>query len=53
MSLNDLYQKIILEHYKNPRHYGTIENCQISACEENPVCGDQIQLMMVVNCRKG
>ncbi len=42
--LDDLYQELILDHYKNPRCQGCLQNpdCQ---CElRNPLCGDIIDL---------
>lgn len=42
MSLEGLYQEIILDHYKSPRNRGTIENPDINIFESNPLCGDEI-----------
>jgi nitrogen fixation NifU-like protein len=41
--MDDFYREEILEHYTNPRHYGTLENPDISHQENNPLCGDQIR----------
>jgi len=40
--LDDLYQDIILDHYRHPRHKGELS--APTACEEgyNPLCGDEI-----------
>ena len=46
MILNDLYQEIILDHYKNPRNKGTIENPDIREHLKNPFCGDEIDLQI-------
>jgi nitrogen fixation NifU-like protein len=40
--LGDLYQEIILDHYKHPRNAGTIESPTGQARGDNPLCGDQI-----------
>lgn len=40
--LNELYQEIILDHYKYPRNRGGIENATITAHDNNPLCGDEI-----------
>ena len=44
MELDDLYQEIILDHYKNPRHHQAIPDGQAMVDEENPTCGDHIKL---------
>ena len=43
-SVEDLYREVILDHYQNPRNYGTLEPADISYEEDNPVCGDHIRL---------
>lgn len=40
--LEDLYQEIIVEHSKRPRHKGRIEGCRFCQEGKNPLCGDQI-----------
>jgi nitrogen fixation NifU-like protein len=40
--LGDLYQEIILDHYKKPRNAGVIEQPTCSAHGDNPLCGDKI-----------
>lgn len=40
--LGDLYQEIILDHYKKPRNSGLIEQPTCSAAGDNPLCGDKI-----------
>ena len=49
MSLDALYQEIILEHYKNPRNFGKLDESRARAHYENPSCGDQIDLQIVIN----
>ncbi|MCC9624223.1 SUF system NifU family Fe-S cluster assembly protein [Thalassospira sp. MA62] len=44
--LRDLYQEVILDHGKNPRHFGTIDSASHEAHGHNPLCGDQIHLFM-------
>ncbi len=34
----------LLDHYENPRNYGTLENADISYEEGNPSCGDVIRI---------
>jgi len=38
--LNQLYQAMILEHNKNPRHFGKIEDADHICHGVNPLCGD-------------
>jgi len=42
--VEDLYREVILDHYQNPRNYGTLEPADVSYEEDNPVCGDHIRL---------
>ncbi|HHH41591.1 MAG TPA: SUF system NifU family Fe-S cluster assembly protein [Chloroflexi bacterium] len=42
--MEDLYRENILDHYQNPRNYGTLENPDITYEEDNPVCGDHIRI---------
>jgi nitrogen fixation NifU-like protein len=44
MSLQDLYQEIILDHGKNPRNFGELEPHTHEAEGFNPLCGDQVRL---------
>jgi nitrogen fixation NifU-like protein len=39
---SDMYRQQILDHYKNPRNYGDLEDPDISHTGENPMCGDTI-----------
>ncbi|MEM4409947.1 MAG: iron-sulfur cluster assembly scaffold protein [Candidatus Caldarchaeum sp.] len=36
--------EILLDHYKNPRNYGTIEDADISHEEGNATCGDVVRI---------
>lgn len=38
-----MYTEIILDYYRNPRCFGTLENPHFSARDTNPSCGDVIQ----------
>ena len=44
MSFDDLFRQNILDHYQNPRNYGTLERPDISAEDSNPLCGDEIRI---------
>ncbi|MEN8222013.1 MAG: Fe-S cluster assembly sulfur transfer protein SufU [Acidobacteriota bacterium] len=46
--LKDLYQEIILDHNKNPRNYGKMEDCTHKAEGFNPMCGDHYSIYLKV-----
>ncbi|WP_281885560.1 Fe-S cluster assembly sulfur transfer protein SufU [Paenibacillus sp. YYML68] len=48
MQLDDLYRRVIMDHYKNPRNRGSFEGESVSIDLNNPTCGDKIQLQMQV-----
>ena len=41
---DDMYREIILDHYKNPRGHGVIEDADASAEGQNPLCGDEVSI---------
>jgi nitrogen fixation NifU-like protein len=45
-SLRDLYQEVILDHGRNPRHFGTLADPTHEAHGHNPLCGDQVHLTL-------
>ncbi|MGZ0656325.1 Fe-S cluster assembly sulfur transfer protein SufU [Coraliomargarita sp. W4R53] len=44
--LHDLYQTIILDHNKRPRHYGALAEATHQAEGYNPLCGDKITVFL-------
>jgi len=46
--LGSLYQELILDHYKRPRNRGELEGANAEAHLNNPTCGDQIRLQLLV-----
>jgi nitrogen fixation protein NifU and related proteins len=42
--MEDLYREVILDHYKNPRGHGVIEDADASAEGMNPLCGDEVAI---------
>ena len=40
----DLYREVILDHYKNPRGHGVIEDADAEAEGMNPLCGDEVSI---------
>lgn len=47
-NLNQLYRSVIMDHYKNPRNKGLIENGNMTVDMNNPTCGDRIRLTLNV-----
>lgn len=47
-NLDQLYRKVIMDHYKNPRNHGALEDEAITINMNNPTCGDRIQLHLKV-----
>jgi nitrogen fixation NifU-like protein len=44
----DYYREYILDHYRNPRNYGTLEHPDVHAEDSNPLCGDQLAIDLLV-----
>ncbi|OIK12160.1 Fe-S cluster assembly sulfur transfer protein SufU [Bacillus sp. MUM 13] len=47
-NLDTLYRQVIMDHYKNPRNKGTLEDGSLTIDMNNPTCGDRIRLTMKV-----
>jgi nitrogen fixation NifU-like protein len=47
--MDDFYRDYILDHYRNPRNFGSLERCDASAEDVNPLCGDQIKMELQVD----
>jgi nitrogen fixation NifU-like protein len=43
-SLKDLYQDVIMDHYRYPRNKGYLDGPDASYEDENPLCGDTIRI---------
>ncbi|MCL1465434.1 Fe-S cluster assembly sulfur transfer protein SufU [Argonema galeatum] len=48
-NLRDLYQQVILEHYKKPKHKGKTNPVHRYQKGHNPSCGDTIELTLQLN----
>jgi nitrogen fixation NifU-like protein len=42
--LRQLYQEVILDHYKKPRNFGPLAGADRCAEGYNPLCGDQVKV---------
>lgn len=49
MELNDLYRRVIMDHYKNPRNRGEMDDQAVTIQLNNPTCGDRISLQLQVD----
>jgi len=48
MAMDDLYRQYILEHYREPRHHGHLDQPDIVSADTNPLCGDRVELDLKV-----
>ncbi len=46
--LDDLYQELILDHYKKRSNRGTLDAPSIAVDHNNPLCGDQVHLEVLI-----
>ena len=44
--VNELYQEVILDHYKRPRNFRRLEEANRKAEGHNPLCGDEITVYL-------
>lgn len=47
-NLDALYRTVIMDHYKNPRNRGKLDDGNLTVDMNNPTCGDRIHLTMKV-----
>ena len=47
--VRDLYRDLILDHARNPRHFGKLDHATHSAEGINPLCGDKLRLYLDVD----
>ena len=43
---DDLYQDVVVEHKRAPRHFGTLDQATHQARGRNPQCGDDVQVQL-------
>ena len=49
MSVEELYREVILDHYRNPRHRGTLDDPDAHAEGSNPLCGDEVAIDVTIS----
>jgi nitrogen fixation NifU-like protein len=47
--MDDLYRENILQHYKNPHHWGELPDADFEADDLNPLCGDELKVQLKVD----
>jgi nitrogen fixation protein NifU and related proteins len=49
MRLEQIYQDVILDHYKHPQHRGLREPFGAQVYHVNPICGDEVTLRVALS----
>ncbi len=49
LRLEQMYQEVILDHYKHPQHRGLREPFGAQVFHVNPVCGDEVTLRVALS----
>lgn len=47
-TLRELYQEVILDHYRHPRNFGKLDREARSVLGNNPLCGDRIEVHVLI-----
>ena len=47
--MDDLYRDLIIDHYKNPQYRGHLDPHDIHFEDDNPLCGDHIEITLRVD----
>ena len=48
MALEELYREVILDHYRSPRNRRALERPNASADGDNPLCGDEVHVDLLI-----
>lgn len=46
--VRELYQEVLIDHYRHPRNLGTLASPAASAEGDNPLCGDRVKVFVDV-----
>jgi nitrogen fixation protein NifU and related proteins len=44
-----IYSNVLLDHFRNPRNYGSLPSTDITCEEFNPLCGDRIRIGLEIS----
>ncbi len=47
--LREIYQEVILDHYRRPRNFSALDAATKQAQGHNPLCGDRVSVYLVVD----
>jgi len=47
--MDDLYREQIVDHYKNPRNFGELDDATVKVRETNASCGDMVEWVMKID----
>ena len=47
--MDDIYRELIIDHYKNPQYRGHLDPNDIHFEDDNPLCGDHIEMTLRVD----
>jgi nitrogen fixation NifU-like protein len=50
-SLRELYQDVILDHSRHPRHFGALPEATHMGEGHNPLCGDRVKIYLVLDAQ--
>jgi nitrogen fixation NifU-like protein len=50
-SLRELYQEVILDHSRHPRHFGPLEGATHVGEGYNPLCGDRVKVYLMLDAQ--
>ena len=48
VELDELYREIILDHYRNPRNRGSLDQPSATSEGDNPLCGDEVRVDLAI-----
>jgi nitrogen fixation NifU-like protein len=48
-AFDELYQEIVMDHYRSPRNTARLDHIPQAQAHENPTCGDSLKLEVVVS----
>ncbi len=46
--IDSMYKDEIVEHYKDPQNFGSLDNFTASSKQTNPFCGDQVEIFVKI-----
>ncbi len=47
--LREIYQEVILDHYRKPRNFSTLDAANQEASGHNPLCGDRVSVFLEID----